>query len=83
MGTKHIDSNPDWQTPALRKLRHELASCVAIFEASMRNAVGLNCDPDRAVRVHNVGLQKLREIIEEFDVITAEPVDRSEVVAED
>ena len=52
---------------ALRKIRHDISSSISMLDSSMKNISGPNPDPERAIRMHGVGLGKLRVALDEFD----------------
>ncbi len=50
-----------------RKVRHELSASASLIEAGIRNISGQNPDIPKALRVHSMGMQKLREAMCELD----------------
>ena len=59
--------NQDEAQTLLRKIRHDISSSISMLESSMRNISGPNSDADRALRVHGVGVEKLKAALEQFD----------------
>ena len=51
------------------KMRHDISSSLSVLESSMKNVIGPNSDPTRAIRVHEAGIEKLKLVLSELDSI--------------
>lgn len=55
------------QVLVMRKMRHDMSSSLSLIESGMRNISGQSPDVPKAIRVHSVGVEKLRNILTELD----------------
>ncbi len=60
-----------------KKARHALSSSISFLDTAAKNLSGPNPDREKALRIHAMGMEKLRSVIQDLDSILESSPERS------
>ncbi len=81
MNTKYsgheIGLAPSVDKALAKKARHALSSSISFLDTAAKNLSGPNPDKEKALRIHAMGMEKLRSVIQDLDSIVASDLEDS------